>query len=199
MIYTPIVLDLLKISKEEFGFAVTFFGVFVILSNLLSSRFLIPKIGTTNCLKISRIIISFVPLSVFYFETYYFLILSYAIFGIGMGIQAPCALTQVTIIENKTKKILTPIFKTSWAFGSISAAALSTISLGYNFDPFNYFSVLGIIALSALAVSASAAFYSVFGLSKLFAGASTQVIIMSGSLEFAKLVFASLSSFLSPY
>ena len=102
MIYTPIVLDLLKISKDEFGIAVTFFGVFVILSNLLSSRFLIPKIGTTNCLKISRIIISFVPLSVFYFETYYFLILSYAIFGIGMGIQAPCALTQVTIIENKT-------------------------------------------------------------------------------------------------
>ena len=48
------------------------------------------------------------------------------------------------------------------------------------------------IALSALAVSGSAAFYSVFGLSKLFAGASTQVIIMAGSLEFAKLVVASL-------
>ena len=49
-----------------------------------------------------------------------------------------------------------------------------------------------IIALSALAVSGSAAFYSVFGLSKLFAGAATQVIIMAGSLEFAKLVVASL-------
>ena len=49
-----------------------------------------------------------------------------------------------------------------------------------------------LIALSALAVSGSAAFYSVFGLSKLFAGASTQVIIMAGSLEFAKLVVASL-------
>ena len=49
-----------------------------------------------------------------------------------------------------------------------------------------------IIALSALAVSGSAAFYSVFGLSKLFAGASTEVIIMAGSLEFAKLVVASL-------
>ena len=49
-----------------------------------------------------------------------------------------------------------------------------------------------LITLSALAVSGSAAFYSVFGLSKLFAGASTQVIIMAGSLEFAKLVVASL-------
>ena len=49
-----------------------------------------------------------------------------------------------------------------------------------------------LIALSALAASGSAAFYSVFGLSKLFAGASTEVIIMAGSLEFAKLVVASL-------
>ena len=49
-----------------------------------------------------------------------------------------------------------------------------------------------IIALSALSVSASAAFYSVFGLSHLFAGASTEVIIMAGALEAAKLVCASL-------
>ena len=49
-----------------------------------------------------------------------------------------------------------------------------------------------IIALSALSVSASAAFYSVFGLSHLFAGASTEVIIMAGALEAAKLVVASL-------
>ena len=49
-----------------------------------------------------------------------------------------------------------------------------------------------IIALSALSVSASAAFYSVFGLAHLFAGASTQVIIMAGALEVAKLVVASL-------
>ena len=49
-----------------------------------------------------------------------------------------------------------------------------------------------LIGLSALAVSGSAAFYSVFGLSKLFAGASMQVIIMAGSLQFAKLVTASL-------
>jgi len=49
-----------------------------------------------------------------------------------------------------------------------------------------------IIALSALSVSASAAFYSVTGLSKLFAGASTEVFVMAGSLEVAKLVIASL-------
>ena len=49
-----------------------------------------------------------------------------------------------------------------------------------------------LIGFSAISVSASAAFYSVSGLSKLFAGASLEVIIMAGSLEFAKLVTASL-------
>ena len=49
-----------------------------------------------------------------------------------------------------------------------------------------------IIATSALSVSASAAFYSVSGLSKLFAGAAFAVIVMAASLEVAKLVIASL-------
>jgi hypothetical protein len=48
------------------------------------------------------------------------------------------------------------------------------------------------IALSALSISVSAAFYSVSGLSKLFAGATLAVIIMASSLEIAKLVIASL-------
>lgn len=49
-----------------------------------------------------------------------------------------------------------------------------------------------LIALSALSVSASAAFYSVTGLSKLFAGAKLEVTVMAASLEVAKLIIASL-------
>jgi hypothetical protein len=49
-----------------------------------------------------------------------------------------------------------------------------------------------IIALSALSVSASAAYYSVTGLSMLFAGASIAVLIMAASLEVSKLVIVSL-------
>lgn len=48
-----------------------------------------------------------------------------------------------------------------------------------------------LVAFSAGLVAFSAAFFSVFGLSKLFAGAQTSVVIMAGSLEFAKLVTAS--------
>ena len=48
-----------------------------------------------------------------------------------------------------------------------------------------------LIGVSALLVAGSAAFFSVFGLSKLFSGAELSVIIMAGSLEFSKLVAAS--------
>ena len=47
------------------------------------------------------------------------------------------------------------------------------------------------IGLGAFLVAGSAAFFSVFGLSKLFSGAALSVIIMAGSLEFAKIIGAS--------
>ena len=47
------------------------------------------------------------------------------------------------------------------------------------------------VGLSALLVAGSAAFFSVFGLSNLFAGAKLSVVVMAGSLEFGKLVAAS--------
>jgi len=48
-----------------------------------------------------------------------------------------------------------------------------------------------LVALSAISISFSAAFYSIFGIGKMFAGASTNVMVMAASLEFAKLVIAS--------
>ena len=47
-----------------------------------------------------------------------------------------------------------------------------------------------LLGFSALLVAGCAAYFSVTGLSKLFAGATTSVIIMAGSLELAKLVSA---------
>ena len=49
-----------------------------------------------------------------------------------------------------------------------------------------------LVALSAALVAGCAAYYSVFGLSQLFAGASIAVIIMASSLEFGKIVAVSL-------
>jgi hypothetical protein len=50
--------------------------------------------------------------------------------------------------------------------------------------------VLVLVILSALLISASAAFFSVYGLSKVFAGAGISVIIMASVLEGSKLIAA---------
>ena len=57
------------------------------------------------------------------------------------------------------------------------------------FNRRNWFILL--MSISTLALAGSAAYYSVFGLSSLFAGAKTEVIIMAGALEFSKLIIAS--------
>ena len=57
------------------------------------------------------------------------------------------------------------------------------------FNRRNWFILL--MSTSTLALAGSAAYYSVFGLSSLFAGARTEVIIMAGALEFSKLIIAS--------
>ena len=48
-----------------------------------------------------------------------------------------------------------------------------------------------LVAIAAASISFSAAFYSIFGIGKMFAGAATNVMVMAASLEFAKLVIAS--------
>jgi len=57
------------------------------------------------------------------------------------------------------------------------------------FNRKNWFILL--MSISTLALAGSAAYYSVFGLSSLFAGARFEVIIMAGALEFSKLIIAS--------
>jgi hypothetical protein len=47
-----------------------------------------------------------------------------------------------------------------------------------------------LVGLSAIVIAASAAYFSISGLSKLFAGATMAIVIMASSLEFAKLVAA---------
>ena len=47
-----------------------------------------------------------------------------------------------------------------------------------------------LVGLSAIVVAGCAAYFSVTGLGVLFAGATISVMVMAGSLEFAKLVAA---------
>ena len=54
MVNTPILFELIEMTKTEFSIGFVFFGIFNVITNQLTTRFLLPKIGSTNCLIIAR-------------------------------------------------------------------------------------------------------------------------------------------------
>jgi hypothetical protein len=105
-VHAPILLEMLEMSESKFAIGMVFFGISNVITNQLSTRFLIPKIGTTNCLVIARLMYSLLPFFIFYFSNYYFFLFISIIWGVAIGIQAPSLFTQVAIVESRTKKIL---------------------------------------------------------------------------------------------
>ena len=115
LVHTPILFQLIEMTESEFALGFVIFGIFNVITNQLTTRFLLPKIGSTNCLIIARLMYSFIPFFIFYTASYNVFILLSIFWGITIGIQAPNLFTQVAIIEENTKKILNPIFKSSFS------------------------------------------------------------------------------------
>ena len=135
LVHTPILFELIKMSETEFSMGFVLFGIFNVLTNQLTTRFLLPKIGSTNCLILARLMYAFIPFLIFYFSSYNMFILLSIFWGISIGIQAPNIFTQVAIIEEKTKKILNPVFKSSFSIGFIIGGGISSICMGLEISP----------------------------------------------------------------
>ena len=152
-VYTPIVLESLKITETEFALGITVFGITNIIINQIATRFLLPKIGTTNCLIIARLSYAFIPFLIFYIPKYEVYILLSIFWGAVVGIQAPSLFTQIAILESKTKKILNPIFKSCFSVGSIFGALLASFCFGLEVDPKLLFALIGVfIFLSSISM-----------------------------------------------
>ena len=150
-VHTPILLEKLNMTESKFGLAMLFFGIASVIANQLTTRFLIPRIGTTNCLIISRLTYSFIPFIIFFLSDYFLFFLLFIPWGMAVGIQAPSIFIQVAIVESKTKKILNPIFVSSFSVGGVIGASLASLVLGLNIDPKLTFLILGIlISLSSI-------------------------------------------------
>ena len=160
LVHTPILFKLIEMTEFEYALGFVFFGIFNVLTIQLTTRFLLPKIGSTNCLILARITYAFIPFLIFYYSSYNAYIMLTIFWGITIGIQAPNLFTQVAIIEEKTKKILNPIFKSSFSIGFIIGAGISSIGMGLEINPlFTTFFIGCLIFLSSITMS-------LFGLKK---------------------------------
>ena len=152
-VYTPIVLDSLKITETEFALGITIFAFTNITINQIATRFLLPKIGTSNCLIIARLVYALIPFLIFYIPKYEIYILLHIFWGVAHGLQGPSIFTQIAILESKTKKILNPIFKSCFSTGAIFGALLSSFCLGLEVDSKLLFAFIGVfIFLSSISM-----------------------------------------------
>ena len=135
LVHTPILFNLIEMTESEFSRGLVIFGIFTVLTNLLTTRYLLPKIGSTNCLIIARIMYAFIPFLIFFYQSYIIYILLLVSWGVSIGIQAPNIFTQVAIIEEKSNKILNPIFKSSFSIGFIIGGSISSVCIGMNIQP----------------------------------------------------------------
>ena len=65
MVNSPILFDMIDMTKTEFSMGFIIFGICNVITNQLTTRFLLPKIGSTNCLIIARLLYAFIPFSIF--------------------------------------------------------------------------------------------------------------------------------------
>jgi len=149
-VYTPVLFDYINITKTQYGFTGVTFGIANILTNQIATRFLIPRIGTSKALALSRGIFALIPFLIFFFSNLKLLFLLSFIWGVAIGIQSPSMFTQIAILEEKTKKILNPIFKASIGFGALFGAIFSSWFLGFNFTPTLTFLIVGILIILSI-------------------------------------------------
>ena len=74
-------------------------------------------------------------------------LISWIPLGIGIGLFMPSAQTQISLIELKAKRILTPLFQASFSCGALFGALISGYLISYITDPRITFALIGLFGL----------------------------------------------------
>ena len=87
-------------------------------------------------------IVAFCPLILVSAPNYSSFLLAYIPFGIGVGFFHPSAQSQISMIENKTSRIITPAYQAAFSAGSlVGAIAAAFFIKKYNRSSSNIFIV----------------------------------------------------------
>lgn len=117
----------LDITESELGIGIFIFGVSNFFSNQITARLIVPLIGTTKSMALGIALISFCPYLLISVPTYELFLLAWIPFGISVGLYVPSAQTQISLIEQKTFKVITPMYQAFYSLGSLTGA----LSAGY--------------------------------------------------------------------
>ena len=161
-VYIPWNAERLQITEAEIGIGLLVFGISNLIGNQTSGRLIVPRIGTKNSIAIGILGVAYCPLFLILSPSYLWFLLVYIPFGFFVGLFAPSAQAQISLIESKTSVILTPLYHAAFSVGSLVGAFSAFFTIKYIDNPPLIFLITGtMLILGSLTIY-------IFGLSKSF-------------------------------
>jgi MFS family permease len=161
-VYIPWNAERLQITEAEIGIGLLVFGISNLIGNQTSGRLIVPRIGTKNSIALGLLGIAYCPLFLILSSSYLWFLLVYVPFGFFVGLFAPSAQSQISMIESKTSVILTPLYHAAFSVGSLVGAFSAFFTIKYIDNPPLIFLITGtMLILGSLTIY-------IFGLSKSF-------------------------------
>ena len=153
-VYIPWNAERLQITEAEIGIGLFAFGLLNLIGNQTSGRLIVPKIGTKNSIVIGLLGIAYCPLLLILAPSYYWFLIAFMPFGFFVGLFSPSSQSQISMIESKTSRVLTPLYHAAFSFGSLAGAFSAFFTIRYIDSPVLIFSVTGtVLILGALLVN----------------------------------------------
>jgi hypothetical protein len=161
-VYIPWNAERLQITEAEIGIGLLVFGISNLIGNQTSGRLIVPRIGTKNSIAIGILGVAYCPLFLVLSPSYLWFLLVYIPFGFFVGLFAPSAQAQISMIESKTSVILTPLYHAAFSVGSLVGAFSAFFTIKYIDNPPLIFLITGtMLILGSLTIY-------ILGLSKSF-------------------------------
>lgn len=151
-VYIPWNLERLQLEETDLGLWLFIFGVINLLSNQITGRIIVPKIGTRNIIMIGTAILAVCPYLLITVDSYLMFMLVAFPFGAAIGFVIPSNQTTISHIENKTNKIYTPLYQACFSAGSLSGALMAAYVIKQDINPEVTFGVMAIIILLSVVV-----------------------------------------------
>ena len=146
-VYIPWNAERLQITEAEIGIGLFVFGLLNLIGNQTSGRLIVPKIGTKNSIVIGLLGIAYCPLLLILSTNYYWFLIAFMPFGFFVGLFSPSSQSQISMIESKTSRILTPLYHAAFSFGSLVGAFCAFFTIKYVDNPILIFSITGTILI----------------------------------------------------
>ena len=146
-VYIPWNMKRLSLTESDLGLAILIFGIFFLISNQFSARYLVPRIGTKIVMSFSMIFISFGTFLLVISPNYSLLLLSSVPAGLGWGSSAPIGGIHAQLIEKQFKKIITPYYAMGFNIGIFCGGLLAGYFINKLFVPWKIFFTYSVLSL----------------------------------------------------